>query len=250
MANLQIYRENGRLQFDASMMTFALHTKGTVASGPRFAANTSPSTAKVPIPAGLERYLIATRAGFYVARGGISQDANGQRYEIFQCDAGVGSSFEYYFFARASEFPVKGWGLEMFSEDGKCTFSSHLDTMVISGFISGLGSSVTMPGGRKYAAIQPMMAGEEYETEGVVGGGSGPIIIGDDPGNEGRPQQWYRQMHGKLHGIRWSDTTASIGEVSFDDVLGQTNYGSSPDPAREFWRIQIENAMLVDVTGL
>lgn len=243
----QVFRADGKLQFDASLPTYSFVGKGSKATQARFGSNTAPSTLLIPADS---RQMVALRAPFYVGRSGISGSD-----QVFHTEGAVGSIVDYWIFAAtpAIQAPPSSAGLWLYDEQGRMTYSSDLKVLRVGGLLShseGENNVAALPAGRTYATIYPSFSGHGYETEEVQGDG-GPVII--DPGNPGEPgrdQQWYRRVNGKLYGTRWDGSTCDTGEVSFDDVMGLINYGSQPDPAREFWRNDMVNALLVDVTHL
>lgn len=213
--------------------------------------NTSPSVINVPTLTSDVPRLIATRAGFYVAKY-ATRVINGITHASFSCSvASDNQPVEYWIFQEAVYLDTPGTGLKMRNpETGQVIYNSDYDSCRMSDIPPVVvGSSMTYIAGRKYASIMPSIAGHNQTTDALLMDGR-PVIDKED-GGSGGSHNWSRRNDGKLYGVRWINETFDIGTVSFDDVIvAAPGYANEPDPQQVWWSNPINRVIVVDVTAL
>jgi len=247
----QSFRESdGKLQFDSSLMTLTCIGTGKVNTQARTVAgvgNTTPSAALVPVSSATA--IVAARGdGFGISRFGV-RSINGTLYWVFATDAPIGTSVSYWVFDMTANVavPEHGFGTQAFREDGSLYFYSELPIMIGAGIINEADAPIGLPGGRTYAAIMQDLAGHNQSTDALYRDGQ-PVRDGGDVGGR---HVWSRKIDGKLTGVRFDGSRASIVSISFDDVIGQTpGPADQPDPPTVYWSAPLTNALLIDVTGI
>lgn len=243
---VQVYKDNGGLQFDSVYSTFSMYSRIDLNSVAVQYANTSPSTFIVTLPLDRNSCYVACRCvSAYAAFGGYRTDpSTGQSIAIFQCSGPVGTAASFYIFTKTTQFPTANFGIEFYNSAGQVTFSSSRKLMLVSAIISS--STATLQSGRTYATIQPTISGFSYDSSGVYRNGV-PVVDTESP--DGKSYTWSRQVNGKLYGTKWTDATVSLDLVSYDDVIAITNYGTTANPPKNRWNIIPSNLLLVDVTN-
>lgn len=249
------FRSDGSLQFDAGITPFVFHSKGVVTTvsttgySPHWSGN-SPSSALIPMNRDSNEMIAVYLPGYGYARyGNVAHPANGIWYHVYHTMAPVGTEVTYYRFVDATELAsaTYGPGIELYNESGVRTFHSDMRPAVISGTLSGLGATTTLPAGRTYASVVQSLAGHERSywdgTQEKIYGDKGQVIA----------RVWNGYSDAKLYGVQWTaPNTPRLVEVWFNDQSIQMDVKNSPTvPANsEFYHIDIENCLFLDVTGL
>lgn len=251
---IQTFRSDGSLQFDTDIPPYVFTEKGTVTTisttgaNPHW-SNTSPSTALIPMNYDSDEMIALYMPGYSYARYANLQ-FNGVWYHIFHTSAPVGTPVTFYRFVMGTNVATNysgGW--ECFDGNGVRTFHAYMRPAVVAATLSGLGSSLTLPAGRSYASVVQTLAGHERYTYDNV--------VQSEQNEKGQTIfRWYDMfVDGKLYGVSWSGTTATLSTVSFNDQTAQygipTTGAVPPPPApSEYFHIEIENVLFLDVTGL
>lgn len=246
MTGFQSFFPNGKLQFDGNFASFYLHSRGPGTTQAGIGGNTVPSTLRVPIRNQYDPAIIATRAGFTVARSGVQQSGN-DWYALFACNAPVGSSVEWWKFYQAVDLTIPSYGMYCQNEAGQVTYSSDYDSLRIAAVVGQNQTFPALPGDRLYATVQAPFAGYRAYTESYRRNGA-PADPGGDYEDDA---QWSVLVDSKLIGTSWNGAAPSVGEVSWDDVYVLLNYGRNPQPPTDFpWEIPMTLMMVADVTDI
>jgi len=248
---IRIRNEGNRIQFMNGGIQFQLVDKGVVYTTTEQkyrVGNTGPSTILIPTPASYKTRVIAVRASFFVAKWGITDiTGNGDYRAMYSCSTNQANQpVEYWVFDLATNLAGSGVGLKLRDPDtGQVIYNSNYDSLRIAGIVGDGGGTFTA--GRKYAAILPAISGHNQTTDTLYRDGQAFL----DDGQEYGYATWSRQVDGKLYGVKWENETCSFGEVSFDDVIGQTpGYAQQPDPPTVWWDNPLGNVIIADVTAL
>lgn len=249
------FRSDGTLQFDAGIAPYVFHSKGSVTTvsttgpSPHWSGN-SPSSALIPMNRDSNELMALYMPGYGYARyGNVAHPTTGVWYHVYHTMAPVGSTMTYYKFVPATELAqaTYGPGLWLFNEAGALTFHSDMRPLIPVADLTGLGASASLPAGRTYASVVQSLAGHErYTWDGTqetVENDKGQVIA----------RLWNGFSDSKLYGVQWSTPrAASLVQAAFNDQSIQMDVRNSPTrPAdSEFYHTEIENALLVDVTGL
>lgn len=252
MAVTSLYRDDGTLIFDPGIPPYCCVAKGTVTTvsttgaNPHWSGN-SPSSALIPMSYDSDELIALYMPGYGYARYANLQ-FNGVWYHIFHTMAPVGTTVTFYRFMPATTIGGDfGPGVETFTSAAQRTFHSAMRPAIVMGTLSGLGASATLPAGRTYASIVQTLAGH---SRSVWDGGQeseyndkGQLIW----------TYWTGYSDSKLYGVEWSASNApSLVQVWFDDQQIKMDVLQSPSrPAdTEFYHMEIENVLFVDVTGI
>ena len=248
MVIARIRRPDGRIQFDASTLTFQLIAKGSVNVQSRLGGNTTPGSALISIPSASATRVIAVAASFYTAKAGVAV-VNGQTYAHYACAASSGT-VAYWMFDLSSNMPRSPGGLTLRNpQTGSIIYSSDYDVFRVVDRLGGVGESKSLDTSRTYAAAQQDFAGHRRpQSEGSY------FINGRQEVWDGNPRNsstsWAYRNDGKLYGTRVSGGTIASGEVSWDDVQSYLGSGSTPPPYPPDWTRPLGTVLIVDVTGL
>lgn len=249
---IEIYDQNGKLQFNGDMLTYALRVSGTAYVENRKVGNTSPHSLMIPTTDSFPNGLVALHCSqtYVAAYAGKWGNTNQKLFAVGNCP--VGTPFEYFIFERSDIIPPTNFGLEVRNASNQITFSTNHRTMRPLTMLTGVDQAATY-GGRKLAFCQATFAGHsrpgetEYFQGGGGGGGGNPGLPSpDDPGPGGNTQYGWR-VDGKVYGGYNADAgqTVRVGEVSWDDVY----IGPQPDPNKPAPRTWPINLFVIDVTS-
>lgn len=235
MAGIEIFDQNGKLQFNGDMLTFAVRYSGTAYVEVGQVGNTCPHRLTLPIvynPASHQMIAIAGGNGCAVAAAGV----DGYARRIFAADAPVGTPFYYYVFEKSSNIPPSNFGIEVKNAAGEITFSTnHRGLKILDLLVGGGGLSTSAPG-RSLAfcqanfAIHRIAGGIQYFAGGPGGGHEIPVDGDADNPPPGTRFGW--QNNGKLYGAKVVNNgqTVQTQEVSYDDVfIGPQEELPAPD---------------------
>lgn len=248
--------DTGVIQFMTGGISYQLAGKGTVYTSKAVPiGNTSPSVVLIPTSSPTGTQLVATSAGFTVARWGNIQQ-NGQWYAAYSCNtASTGQPVNYWVFEVATNLTGGTVGLKLKDPvTSTLVYNSNYDALRIVDVpelgvdMDNRSAGVSYPAGRTYATIQPSIAGFSQTSEGLYRDGLGVI---DDGNYDGSYHNWQRDIDGKLIGTSVNGNTISGGVVSFDDVrAGTPGPAQYPDPASVWWQNPLGSVIVCDVTGL
>ena len=248
MVTARIRRPDGRIQFDASALTFQLVGKGSVNVQGKVAGNTTPGSALIPIPSASATRVLAVAAPFFTAKAGTTQ-INGQTYAHYACSVASGT-VSYWMFDLSSNMPRSPGGLTLRNpQTGAIIYSSDYDVFRVVDRLTSVGDSRSLDASRTYAVAQQDFAGHRRPLAPGSYFLNGQEIIWDGT-PQGRDSSWSYQNDGKLYGTRVSGGSISSAEVSWDDVRGQLGFGPTPPDYPPDWTRPLGNALIVDVTGL
>ncbi|UYY77487.1 hypothetical protein [Sphingomonas sp. R1] len=261
MAQAQFFRQNGTIQFDAAIAPYIFQNKGTTQTFnvqqryPQWTCS-APSSFFVPMnyeadetiaimmPNGYAYSKYATLASY----GGSS--LNGWQH-IYHTNAPAGSTITYYRFQNSINVGsgYTGPGLRLYNPAGQLTFDSAMRPAIVAGTLSGNGSTINLNGSRAYASIIQSFAG--YEQSYFTGSYE---EYTDEKGNV-YARYWNGYSSTKMYGIRTNNAaSASVVEVPFYDtqynVLMSGAYQYNPPANSSQFNLPLENALMVDVTGI
>lgn len=249
---IEIYDQNGKLQFNGDMLTFTLRLTGTAYVEARKVGNTSPNSVMIPATETYANSMVALAGGngYPAAYAGRWGGTNQRIYGVGT--APVGTPFQYYIFERSNTIPATNFGLEVRNAGNEITFSTNQRVMRVLDLIGGVvvnGEQASTWGGRQLAMAQGNFALHRIAGNLTYygGGGGGPIII-RDPDNPEPGGRYGWRNDGKLYGgfITNGGQTVQTRMVTFDDVqVGPTTDSTQPPD------IYIPLSMfVVDVTGI
>ncbi len=247
----EIYDDTGRLLVSAGMLGMVCRRSGTGTSRSRITGNTAPSSLEVDV-SGIALPLVAIRMpGYAAALAGRSAPAGSSQFTnvTFACNAPVGTAFTYYVFDWTQALPANSGLFQLFTQDGKCTFSSAYWPMkVMSAVAMPGGGAFAAPAGRTMAAACTAMGGHSH-AQGVYcsDGNSGPKI--PDAGELENCNNIVGNIDGKLYGGKVDGSQVSGANVSYDDVFGSFGNYSNYQNYGDGWVVS-NSILAVDVTGI
>ena len=249
----EIYDQNGRLQVSAGMLGMVCRRTGTGTSRSRITGNTAPSSLEVDV-AGMSRPVVAIRMdGYAAALAGRSYPSGSSSATnvAFACSAPVGTAFTYWVFDWTQALPANNGLFQLFTQDGRCTFSSAFWPMKMVGVIAMPdGGQFDGTAGMIYAGACSAMGGHSH-AQGVycADGNSGPTLPGD--GELENCKNIRGNIDGKLYGSRSLNNGQSVqgANVSYDDVTGGFGDYASYQNYGDGWEVP-NGILIVDVTGI
>lgn len=255
---IEIYDENGKLQFNGDMLTYALRVSGTTYVENRKIGNTCPTTFIIPTSQTYTEALVAIGGGngYAAAYGGSYYfGANDYRRIYGTNNAPVGTPFNYYIFERSNTIPPINFGLEVRREaTNEITFSTSQRVMrcltLFGGVVHNGEQQVHYPG-RQLAFCQAAWSGHRISgPKQYYGGGPGgqPGLPMPDDGTGGGGQYSGWNNDGKIYGGLIADGGQTVRSrmCSWDDVF----IGPSPDSDQPPDFYTPLNLFVIDVTGV
>lgn len=251
---IEICDQNGKMQFNGDMLTYALRVSGTTYVENRKIGNTCPTSFIVPTSQTFTQALIAIGGGNgYAAAFGGLYTINGQQIKIYGTNgAPAGTPFNYYIFERSNTIPASNFGMEVRNANNEITFSTNQRVMRVLTMIGGVvvnGEQYASYGGRQLAFCQGAWSGHRISGPksyyGGGGGGSPQLPDQDVGGGSGGYSAWNND--GKIYGGFISDGGQTVGTrmVSWDDV----RIGPAPDQDQPDDYYKPLNLFVADVTG-
>lgn len=248
---IEIYDQNGKLQFNGDMLTYALRMSGTAYVENRKVGNTSPHSLMIPTTDSFPNALVALHGpdGHPAAYAGKWGNTNQKIFAVGTIP--VGTAYQYFIFDRSDIIAPSNFGLEVRNASNQITFSTNHRTMRPLNMLTDTSHAATY-GGRKLAFCQATFAGHSIPagmdyyggSPGAGGGGSG-LPTPDDPGGPNTQYGWH--IDGKVYGGYNADAgqTVRVASVSWDDVY----IGPQPDPNQPPPRVWPINLFVIDVTN-
>lgn len=240
---IEVYATDSTLLLSTDMICWFCRKSGTGTTVSSSGVGNTVSS-KVVIPVSGLGYTypivaISINSGYYAAR---ANNASNGDYQYIS-DAPIGTSYTYYLYDYAPTLPARNIGIESFNQTtGQRTFSSEFWPFKPLTDITPSGSA-TYPG-KTLAIAGPTPGGHRI---------AGPINYYDGwpfpyPVPDGDPyDSTGYQNDGKLYGGGISGSTATWGDVSYDDVYFGPVYGDIYVPPD--WVIDVP-VLAVDVSNI
>jgi hypothetical protein len=238
----------GKVIFDTSALTWQLVAKGTATIQGRIGGNTNPGSLLVPEGSSNPTRVVAIRpTTFYAGATGRTQ-VNGQWFRVYATSAASGSA-DYWIFDISSNLQPSYPGLNLRNPvTGELVYSSDYDMMNVAAVLTT--DPLSLDKSRTYAVAQGQFAGHRRpQSVGAYIVNGEPRQIQDNPGNYPSNTVWSYRNDGKVVGCMVGDGTVQSGQISWDDVVAQLGYGSTPPPYPPDWD-RAYSALVLDVTGL
>jgi hypothetical protein len=246
-SGLETYRsDNGAIQFSSNLMSYRFSSKGSVQTQ-AVTFSSSPSRGLIPTTRNSDQ-IIAVRSQYACARGGATDRATNDNYDVYQSSGPVGTVIEYFVFDKISTGTPLNFGIETYSDvTHELTFSATLPTAICYGVITDSTTSVALDPSKNYAAVLPNFSG--YDRTQYSGG------VQREVNSKGQTVYYYidYQEFGKVRGVSSNSSynQFNLAEVSYNDKTGQYIVPSqnSPQPADyTSFDIPIGVILLIDVT--
>lgn len=254
-AGIEIYDQNGKLQFNGDMLTYTLRVSGVAYVEARQVGNTSPRSLMLPTTNTFTGALVALSGGDgHAAAWAGSWGSTGQR--IYATSAPVGTAFNYFVFESSNTIPASNFGLEVRNASNQITFSTAHRVMRITDLIQGVvynGEQASTSPGRQLAFCQGNFGyhnfpyGVQYHPNGPGSGGVIDPTMPDDGSDPGGSGNYSMQIDGKLYGafVTNGGQTIQTRALSYDDVY----IAPQPTPPHDGVFIPV-SMFVVDVTGV